>query len=76
MPDLLPLELVSRGEWARVEQVSGEPNWIGRMAELGIRIGAVVRVLQSGSPCILQIGAARLSLRGDCGSQVLVRLVA
>jgi ferrous iron transport protein A len=71
--DVLPLELLNTGEWADIADVTGEPSWITRLAELGICIGCRLRMLQSGSPCLLQIGESRLSLRGDCALQILVR---
>ena len=55
---------------------SGEPAWIGRMAELGIRSGCRLQVLQPGSPCLLSVGGCRLSLRGECACQVFVRPLA
>ena len=55
--------------------VSGESAWVGRMAELGIRVGAIVQMLRDGSPCLLQVGGGRLSLRGDADFQVFVRPV-
>jgi len=70
---LLPLEMLRAGEWADVEDVAGEPDWVGRMAELGVRIGCRLRVLQPGSPCLLQVGGCRLCLRGQCLTQILVR---
>jgi len=70
---LLPLDCLHAGEWAEVAEVTGEPRWIGRMAELGLRTGAVVRVLQPGSPCLLEVGGCRLSLRLDYALQILVR---
>jgi Fe2+ transport system protein FeoA len=73
---LLPLELLGPGEWADVADVSGEPTWVGRLAELGIRIGCRLRMLQGGCPCLLQVGGCKLSLRGACSSQILVRPVA
>jgi Fe2+ transport system protein FeoA len=72
----LPVELLCPGEWADVTEVTGAPIWVGRMAELGVRIGSRVQVLQPGSPCLLRVGGARLSLRSDEGSQILVRPVA
>jgi Fe2+ transport system protein FeoA len=63
------------GEWADVADVSGEPTWVGRMAEMGLRIGSRLRMLQSGCPCLFQLGGCRLSLRGEC-MQILVRPVA
>ena len=73
---LLPLELLDCGEWADVAEVTGEPGWVSRMAEMGLRIGSRLRVLQRGSPCLLQVGGTRLSLRGDGGLRILVRPVA
>lgn len=73
MHELMPLELLSNGQWADVADVSGEPGWVGRLAELGVRIGSRLRVLQAGSPCLLQVGEARLSLRSDMATQILVR---
>lgn len=70
---LLPLEMLRRGEVADIAEVHGEPCWVGRMAELGVRIGSRLRVLQPGSPCVLEVGSSRLSLRGDCTAQILVR---
>ena len=73
LDNLLPLEMLQAGEWADVEDVSGEPEWVGRMAELGVRNGCRLQVLQPGSPCMLQIGGCRLCLRGECLMQILVR---
>lgn len=73
--DLMPLNLLGPGEWADVAEVTGEPCWVGRMAELGLRIGSRLRIVQPGSPCLFQIGECRLSLRGDHATQILVRPV-
>ena len=70
---LLPLESLNSGDWADVAEVTGECSWVNRMAELGVRAGSRLRVLQPGSPCLFQIGGARLSLRGDLAMQILVR---
>jgi Fe2+ transport system protein FeoA len=72
---LLPLEMIGPGEWADVADVAGEPTWIGRMAELGVRIGSRLQILQPGSPCLLRVGDARLSLRGEWRTRILVRPV-
>ena len=73
---LLPLEYLRPGEWADVAEVTGEPSWVGRMAELGVRAGCRLQMLQGGCPCLLQVGGCRLSLRGECVKQILVRPVA
>lgn len=72
---LLPLESLSSGECCVIEDVQGEPCWIGRMAELGLRNGCRLQVLQPGSPCLLQVGGCRLCLRGDEVMRILVRPV-
>jgi Fe2+ transport system protein FeoA len=74
--DLLPLELLDRGETAEVADIAGEPGWRCRMEELGLRVGSRVRVVQPGSPCLLQVNGCRLCLRGACLMQILVRPVA
>ena len=70
---LLPLDLVRTGEWAEVEEVLGEPVWVSRLAEFGLRTGSKLQVLRQGSPCLLNIGGSRLSLRAEAGTRVLVR---
>ncbi len=74
--DLMPLECLNNGDWADVADVTGEPGWVSRLAEMGVRIGARLLVLQAGSPCLLQVGESRLSVRGDWALQILVRPVA
>lgn len=73
---LVPLELLQPGEWGDVADVTGEPAWVARLAELGIRAGTRLQLLQSGSPCLLRIDGSKLSLRGDLAMQILVRPVA
>jgi ferrous iron transport protein A len=67
--------MLPTGQWADVTSVCGEPSWVGRLAELGVRIGSRLQMLQSGTPCLLLIGGSRLSLRGDQAMQILVRPV-
>jgi Fe2+ transport system protein FeoA len=73
---LMPLDMLQAGEWAEVADIHGEPAWVGRLAELGLREGCRLRVLQAGSPCLLQVADCKLCLRGNDCSQILVRLVA
>ncbi len=73
-PPLVPLELVQAGAWAEIEEVTGEPVSVSRMAEIGVRAGSRLRVLRQGSPCLLQVGGSRLSIRGESRMQILVRL--
>ncbi|HYT89425.1 MAG TPA: FeoA family protein [Gemmataceae bacterium] len=71
--EVLPLELLGSGEWADVADVSGEPGWVNRLAEMGVQVGSRLYILQPGSPCLFQIGGQRLSLRPDGTLQILVR---
>jgi Fe2+ transport system protein FeoA len=75
LENLLPLESLRSGEWANVAEVTGEPGWVGRLAELGLRTGCRLLLLQTGWPCLVQIGGSRLSLRGGEGTRILVRPV-
>ena len=70
---LIPLEMVGAGQAVEVVDLDGDPGWVGRIQELGIRIGACLRVLRPGSPCLLQVGDNRFCLRCASGSCVLVR---
>lgn len=73
-PDtILPLDLLRVGEWGEVADVVGEPAWVSRMAELGLRVGCRLRMLQPGQTCMLQVGGCKLCLRGDASSQIFVR---
>jgi Fe2+ transport system protein FeoA len=73
---LVPLELLQAGEWAEVAEVHGEPSWVCRMAELGVRSGCQLQMLRGGCPCLFQVGGCRLSLRGEDLMQILVRPLA
>lgn len=72
---LVPLEFLNSGDAGDVVHIDGDPQWLGRMQELGIAVGSRLCVLRSGSPCLLQVGESRLSLRGDWAMQILVRPV-
>jgi Fe2+ transport system protein FeoA len=73
--DLLPLEMLRPGDWADVADVAGDPNWVCRMAEMGLRAGCRVQMLQGGTPCLLRVADCKLCLRGDDSAQILVRPV-
>ena len=72
---LMPLDMLQAGETAEIAEVAGDPAWVGRLAELGLREGSRLCVVQPGTPCLLQVANGRLCLRGDACSQILVRPV-
>jgi Fe2+ transport system protein FeoA len=69
----LPLDMLRPGEWGCVTDVQGEPAWVGRLAELGVRAGCRLRMIRTGQPCLLQIDGCRLCLRADELANILVR---
>jgi Fe2+ transport system protein FeoA len=72
---VLPLPAIARDEVAVVRMLSGSAPLRSRLAELGLLPGARVRVLASGSPCILLVGGeTRLCLRGEEAESVLVQI--
>ncbi len=72
MLTLIPLELLQVGEQGQIEDLAGTPEVITRLAEIGLRQGVVIRMLQPGSPCIIGLGQQRLSLRLEGDVQILV----
>ena len=69
---LIPLELLAAGEHGRIQELDGSPEFVHRLEEMGLRIGAMICMVQPGSPCILAVGNHRFSLRIDETATVLV----
>lgn len=64
---ILPLEFLQANEEASVVELCGDECQIHRLAEMGLRIGASIRMVKPGSPCLLALGGKRLSIRlGGC----------
>ena len=73
MHDLIPLSLLPTGQSACVDQVLGLPDQVHRLEELGLRGGASIEMVQSGSPCIIRLAGHKLCFRADELLSVLVR---
>jgi Fe2+ transport system protein FeoA len=72
---VLPLPAIERNEEAVIRWLAGPAPLRSRLQELGLLPGARVRVLTSGSPCILLVGGqTRLCLRGDEADSILVQV--
>ena len=69
---LLPLATVDRGETATIGCLTTNAALRARLEELGLVPGARLRVVKSGSPCILELGASRLALRVEDVDSILV----
>jgi Fe2+ transport system protein FeoA len=75
LPDveLIPLQLLVRGQFGEISELVGRPDQIQRLRELGIRSGAQVEMLQPGSPCIVRLDEQRLCFRESDLIGILVR---
>jgi ferrous iron transport protein A len=76
MGQIVPLESLRPGERGRILEIDGLEHLVHRLAEMGLREGAVVTMLQTGSPCILDLNQHRLSFRVDDSASVLVEIPA
>ena len=72
MVPALPLQMLRSGHVAEVQKVLGPIEHIRRLEELGLRSGAVLEMIRSGSPCIIRVGGSTLCIRGHELAQVFV----
>lgn len=68
--ELLPLDLLTTGEEARIVDVTGDPSKIHQLAEIGLRQGCAVKMIRVGQPSLLAVDGRRLTIR--LGSDVSV----
>lgn len=73
MDELLPLNLLTRGQCALVEQLVGQAEHVHRLEELGLRAGTMVEMLQPGIPCIVRVADQKLCFRDADLFNVIVR---
>jgi ferrous iron transport protein A len=73
MSDLIPLNRLRPGETALVADVLGNSDNVRRIKELGLRDGAAVTMVRSGSPCIIRLAGQTLCIRANGVLNVLVR---
>ncbi len=74
MSEIIPLSLLRPGSRAAIDLISGQPNEVQRMEELGLSAGHEIEVLQHGCPCIVRCRGAKYCLRGNECSCVWVRI--
>jgi ferrous iron transport protein A len=70
--DALPLELMQANEEASIVELIGNESQIHRLAEMGLRVGATIRMVRAGTPCLLALDGKRLSLRLSQDMEILV----
>ncbi len=73
MFDVIPLNLLTPGQSAEVDQIVGQPDHVHRLQELGLRGGTPIEMVQGGSPCIIRLAGHKLCFRADELLSVLVR---
>ncbi len=71
--ELIPLGQLHPGQSANVGHLLGRPEEVHRLEELGLRQGATVQMVQSGSPCIVRLGGSKLCFRTNDALRVLVQ---
>ena len=64
------------GEEAEIADITVDSSLATRLRELGLISGGIVRVARQGSPMILEIGTARVCLRGEEAARITVRVPA
>lgn len=69
---VLPLDLLKSNEEASIVELCGDERLVHRLAEMGLRVGAMIRMVRPGAPCLLALDGKRLSLRLSEGLEVLV----
>ena len=69
---LLPLNLLKPCEEAHVAELLGDEQQVQRLAEMGLNVGANIRMLRPGSPCLIALAGKRLSLRLNSDVEVFV----
>lgn len=67
---IVPMEDLKRGQQASVYDVSGDPQTVHRLAEMGLRTGCQIQMRDAGEPMRLMVEGKELMLR--CGQSVLI----
>lgn len=71
---VIPLDCLAPGESAQIVEVEGDTTFLTRLQEIGLNIGAQIRMVKAGSPCIVATGGHQVSLRTNELATVLVEL--
>lgn len=73
--DIVPLDCLQAGETGRISDIEGCAETVTRLAEIGLRNGATVRMVRPGQPCILALDNQRLSFRPEECTHVFVEIL-
>ncbi len=69
----IPLQKLRAGQPANISCVTGSPQDVARLAEMGLRCGTRVSVLRGGNTCILQLEGHRMCVRPSKELVILVK---
>lgn len=69
---IVPLELLQPNEIGRIVEIAAADDWKHRLAELGLREGVMVKMVQPGEPCLIAVDGHRFSFRCDPATIILV----
>ena len=61
----VPLNNLHAGQSAFVIRVTGQPDYVHRLEEFGLRGGTRVQMFRPGNPCILRMAAGKVCFRSD-----------
>jgi Fe2+ transport system protein FeoA len=70
--ELLPLSLLAAGQSGRVREIVAPRDEAHRLEEMGLRQGALVEIVQPGSPCIIRLEGQTICFRPGEAGHVLV----
>lgn len=73
--DVMSLKSLRAGQSGQITELTGEPDLIHRLREIGLQEGLVVRMLQPGNPSMIRLAGRKLGFRADGAAHVMVRLV-
>jgi Fe2+ transport system protein FeoA len=71
---VIPLPLLRSHEAGVIRDIAGSDADVTRLAEMGLRVGTVVRMVQPGQPCLIAVEGRRLTFRGGDSDEILVEL--
>jgi Fe2+ transport system protein FeoA len=69
----VPLKHLSAGQSGCIYSVTGHPDHVHRLEELGLRCGTKIEMFRPGNPCILRLACGKVCLRTDDRLHVLVK---
>lgn len=69
---ILPIDLMQADEEANIVELCGDECQVHRLAEMGLCVGACVRMVKPGAPCLLALEGKRLSVRLGSDIDVMV----